>query len=140
MYNYNYYPQTQPGAQASQYIPAQYVPRNVQPQVGLKGRLVSSLEEARATSIDFDGSIFYFPDLANRRIYTKQINLDGTATLNMYELREMPTINEQQVFASTNFVTRDEFDQVVAQLKAMLVPEQPVAQAETPKQKVELNF
>jgi hypothetical protein len=66
----------------------------VQPQVGLKGRLVSSLEEARATSIDFDGSIFYFPDLANRRIYTKQINLDGTATLNMYELREMPTINE----------------------------------------------
>jgi hypothetical protein len=66
----------------------------VQPQVGLKGRLVSSLEEARATSIDFDGSIFYFPDLANRRIYTKQINLDGTATLNMYELREMPTVNE----------------------------------------------
>ena len=45
-------------------------------------------------SFDFDGSIFYFPDLANRRIYTKQINLDGTATLNMYELREMPTVNE----------------------------------------------
>ena len=66
----------------------------MQPQIGLKGRLVSSLEEARATSIDFDGSIFYFPDLANRRIYTKQINLDGTATLNMYELREMPTVNE----------------------------------------------
>ena len=139
MYNYNYYPQTQPGAQASQYTP-QYVQRPVQPQPYLKGRLVSSLEEARATSIDFDGSIFYFPDLANRKIYTKQINLDGTATLNMYELREMPTINEQQVFASTNFVTRDEFDQVVAQLKAMLVPEQPVAQAEPPKQKVELNF
>jgi hypothetical protein len=37
----------------------------------LKGRLVSSIEEARATSIDFDGSIFYFPDLANKRIYTK---------------------------------------------------------------------
>jgi hypothetical protein len=56
--------------------------------------LVSSLEEARATSIDFDGSIFYFPDLANRKIYTKQINLDGTATLNMYELRELPIVNE----------------------------------------------
>ena len=86
------------------------MPRNVQPQAGLKGRLVSSLEEARATSIDFDGSIFYFPDLANRRIYTKQINLDGTATLNMYELREMPIVNEQQIIASTNFVTRDEFE------------------------------
>jgi hypothetical protein len=66
----------------------------VQPQIGLKGRLVSSLEEARATSIDFDGSVFYFPDFANRRIYTKQINLDGTATLNVYELREMPVVNE----------------------------------------------
>ena len=139
MYNYNYYPQSQPGAQAGQYIP-QYN-RPVQPQLYLKGRLVSSLEEARATSIDFDGSVFYFPDLANRRIYTKQINLDGTATLNMYELREMPVVNEQQVFTSTNFVTRDEFDQAVAQLKAMLVPEQPVAQVEPPtKPKVELNF
>ena len=140
MYNYNYYPQTQPGAQASQYTP-QYIQRPVQPQTYLKGRLVSSLEEARATSIDFDGSIFYFPDLANRRIYTKQINLDGTATLNMYELKAMPTVNEQQIFASTNFVTRDEFDQVVSQLKAMLIPEQP-AQVEQPpqKSKVELNF
>ena len=49
--------------------------------------MVSSIEEARASLIDFDGSIFYFPDLANKRIYTKQINIDGTATLNVYELR-----------------------------------------------------
>jgi hypothetical protein len=38
---------------------------------GIKGRPVSSLEEARASMIDFDGSIFYFPDVANKRIYTK---------------------------------------------------------------------
>ena len=144
MYNYNYYPQTQqPVGQPTQYIPQAYQ-RPVQPQIGLKGRLVSSLEEARATSIDFDGSIFYFPDLANRRIYTKQINLDGTATLNMYELREMPMTNEQQAFASTNFVTRDEFNSVVSQLKAMLNPEptQPQPDQAPPpvKSKVELNF
>lgn len=133
--NYNYYPQTQP----TQYTP-QYA-RPVQPQAYLKGRLVSSLEEARATSIDFDGSIFYFPDLANRRIYTKQINLDGTATLNMYELKEVPAVNEQAVSASmNNYVTRNEFDQVVAQLKAMLVPEQSKPIVEQPKSKVELNF
>lgn len=135
MYNYNYYPQTQ----QTQYTP-QYVQRPVQPQSYLKGRLVSSIEEARATSIDFDGSVFYFPDLANRRIYTKQINLDGTATLNMYELREMPIVNEQQVIASTNFVTRDEFEQVISQLKTMLVPEQQVPHAEQPKEKIELSF
>jgi hypothetical protein len=54
----------------------------------LKGRPVASFEEARATTIDFDGSTFFFPDLANKRIYTKQINLDGTASLYVYELRE----------------------------------------------------
>ena len=86
--------------------------RPAQPQNGLKGRLVSSLEEARATSIDFDGSIFYFPDLANKRIYTKQINMDGTATLNVYELREVPIMNEnpQVPQSMNNFITRDEFE------------------------------
>jgi hypothetical protein len=54
----------------------------------LKGRPVASFEEARATTIDFDGSTFFFPDLANKRIYTKQINLDGTASLYVYEIRE----------------------------------------------------
>ena len=112
------------------------------PQMLLKGRPVSSIEEVKAQPIDFDGSIFYFPDLANKRIYTKQINMDGTATLNMYEIREIPTVNETQpsVVSMNNYITRDEFDSVVAQLKAMLVPEQQPIQTEPPKQKIELNF
>ena len=57
---------------------------------GLKGRPVSSFEEARASIVDFDGSVFYFPDLANKRIYTKQINMDGTALINVYEFKEIP--------------------------------------------------
>jgi hypothetical protein len=59
----------------------------------------------RATSIDFDGSVFYFPDLANKRIYTKQINLDGTSTLNVYELKIMPVDQ-----GTGNYITREEFD------------------------------
>lgn len=81
------------------------IPPSQQPQpafIGLKGRPVSSLEEARAAAIDFDGSVFFFPDLANKRIYTKQINLDGTASMNMYEYKEVPT----EAFNSSNFVTR----------------------------------
>ena len=145
MYNYNYYPQAQqPVGQPTQYIPQAYQ-RPVQPQIGLKGRLVSSLEEARATSIDFDGSVFYFPDFANRRIYTKQINLDGTATLNVYELREMPVVNEQQPSLPSldNYITRDEFNKVMAQFKSMLNPEQPTIkqiEPEIEKPKIELNF
>ena len=61
-------------------------------QPSIKGRPVSSIEEARAISIDFDGSIFYFPDLANKRIYTKQINMDGTASLKVYEFKEEPVV------------------------------------------------
>ena len=87
----------------------------------LKGRLVSSLEEARAAGIDFDGSIFYFPDLANRRIYTKQINLDGTATLNMYEIKEIPMVNNDMANVEM-YITREEFEQAINQLRTDLQP------------------
>ena len=55
-----------------------------QTQQMLKGRPVTSLDEAKASMIDLDGSVFIFPDYANGKIYTKQINLDGTASLNIY--------------------------------------------------------
>lgn len=130
--NFNYYPQ-QP--QQSRPVNYNYLTQVAQP-AGLKGRPVSSLEEAKAQSIDFDGSIFYFPDLANRCIYTKQINMDGTATLNMYEFKELPTAAPIQV---NNFVTRDEFEQVVAQLKAALTPAIIQPQPEPPPAKPQLK-
>ena len=142
--NYNYYPQTQqPTATAvPNYSPQSYY-RPVQPQIALKGRLVSSLEEARATSIDYDGSIFYFPDLANKCIYTKQINMDGTATLNIYEMKVMPVMNTQQSVASmNNYITRDEFESAITQLRSMLRPvEQPAAkESEAPNSAGIMNF
>ena len=84
----------------------------------LKGHPVSSLEEVRALSIDFDGSIFYFPDIANKRIYTKQINvMDGTAQLNMYELKPLPTEPTAE-----EYVTRAEFKQTLDALLSKLAP------------------
>ena len=139
--NYNYYPQqtqqqvrpvmTQPVYQS--YMQPGQLP------MSLKGRLVSSLEEARASSIDFDGSVFYFPDLANRRIYTKQINIDGTASLYVYELREMPVQKEDSGFVPSieKFVTREEFERVLQQLQLLQKPTEPAASAPT-KEKVEL--
>lgn len=62
----------------------------------LKGRPVTSLEEARAAQIDFDGSVFFFPDIANGKIYTKQINLDGTATLKEYKTEVVPVAKDEQ--------------------------------------------
>ena len=89
------------------------------PQLGLKGRPVSSLEEVRAAQIDFDGSLYVFPDLAHNRIYTKSINMDGTASLNMYELSQIPN-SAPTTIETDNFVTREEFNDAVGQLKEAL--------------------
>lgn len=125
--------------------------------VGWNNRIrpVSSIEEVRAASIDFDGSVFYFSDLANKKIYTKQINLDGTAQLNMYELKETPVM-EQPIVDTSNFVTRTEFDNVINYLKNFLIAPQsdlresaaasdqaesePVNQGTVPAQKREFKF
>ena len=66
---------------------------------------------------DFDGTISFFPDLANGKIYTKQCNIDGTASLNMYEIKEIPVAPAAN---PSNFVTRDEFNQTMAALKQVL--------------------
>lgn len=77
---------------------------------GLKGRPVASVEEARASMIDFDGSVFYFPDLANHKIYTKQINLDGTSSLYVYE-----QIDNSQAMNQNNpsYVSQEEFQNTI---------------------------
>lgn len=118
----NYYQHSRPMTQQSIY--------------GLKGRPVSSLDEVRATSIDFDGSIFFFPDLANKRIYTKQINMDGTAVLNMYELKEIPAPQPNAPIG--DFITRQEFEEAMATIKNALLQQQSQT-VERPKSDI-LNF
>ena len=83
----------------------------------LKGRPVASLDEVRAIPVDFDGSVFYFPDLANGKIYTKQINQDGTSSLFMYERKEIPDITYQ------SYVTKEELNQILIELKNSLKEE-----------------
>lgn len=101
---YNYYNPNQTSPQQPRYqMPMQQL-------LGLKGRPVASIDEARAATIDFDGSIFFFPDLANKKIYTKQINIDGTMSLNVYDLKVGPT-------EESNFVTREEFENAMNQIK-----------------------
>lgn len=109
--------------QQSQYInPYQVRPTYMeqQPQYqfsGLKGRPVASFDEAKASMIDFDGSVFYFPDAANKRIYTKQINIDGTSTINVYALieapAETPVQGSPQLELPNNLVFKEEFDQTI---------------------------
>lgn len=116
------------------YGPQTGVPQRVQPALQiLKGHPVSSLEEAKVATIDFDGSIFFFPDVANKKIYTKQINMDGTATLNMYEQKAIPMAE------TSAYVTREEFNQTLLEIKKMLEIQQTVSREEV-KQAEEMLY
>lgn len=146
MYNYNQYPKTtqQTTQQYPQPVPQGYgwqqqqVSPIIQPTYGwqnpqqpaaatLKGRPVSSFDEARVSIIDFDGSVFYFPDLANGKIYTKQINIDGTATTNVYTLTETPTEVQNRANNSGEYVSKVEFEQAMNQLQNAILSLAPKA-------------
>lgn len=99
--------------------------QNTQQQVQtLKGRPVSSLDEAKASMIDLDGSLFVFPDIANGKIYTKQIMLDGTADFRIYSLDQnnnpMQAAQETQQTQQAvegGYVFRKDFDRIVKRLE-----------------------
>lgn len=114
-------------------VPAYMMPQPA-PAAGLKGRPVSSFEEARVAQIDLDGSVAIFPDLGNKRIYTKRINIDGTASLQTYTLDEQPIIET----VSSDYVSKEEFielKQMLDELVSKLNP--PPAK---PKSTQPLNF
>lgn len=110
----------------------------------LKGKPVTSIDEVRATSVDFDGSISYFPDLANGKIYTKQINMDGTSKILMYEPVEIP---QPVMKGQDDFVTREEFNTVIQSIQSHFAESQPKPaekpaepSAETGKTATAFNF
>ena len=104
---------------AGMYQPNNYQMQNNQ-QMGamqvLKGRPVSSYDEAKASMIDLDGSLFVFTDIANNCIYTKQILLDGSAELKTYVLQEQKQNGE----TSAGYVLKKDFDKIVRELRKQI--------------------
>lgn len=100
----SYRPQQQPQYNWNMQMPIQSLPLV---------RQVSSIDEVKAAQIDFDGSVFYFPDIANKKIYTKSINMDGTVNINLYELSQIKTADQLN---DSSYVTKEEFDKAIAQL------------------------
>ena len=66
----------------------QQFPQMMQQVCGLKGRIVSSLDEVKAITIDMDGSETYFPHPASNSIYTKAIDNNGNPVIKRYVLEE----------------------------------------------------
>lgn len=68
----------------------------------LKCRPVSSKDEAKAYQIDLDGSLWVFTDVGNEKVYTKQVNNDGTATFKTYAL-----VEDEDPYKSNEYVTKE---------------------------------
>lgn len=94
-----------PNATAPTY-PQQAYQMQQQPML-LKGRPVSNMEEANAALIDFDGTLFVFPDKTHDCIYTKQLGLDGNMIFTTYTRAQKTTPEEQNM---KSYVTQEEFD------------------------------
>lgn len=98
-----------------------------QAPVYIKCRAVTSIDEAKAAMIDLDGSLHVFTDIPHRKIYTKQINLDGTASLNTYSLDEpappVPTAQSGATipnFPKESAVTESVFTQAINSLQSRI--------------------
>ena len=130
MYNnpYSMYPSYGNGYQQNTIQPVtgyqayQTQQQTLQPQTQqqiIKGRPVSSYDEAKASMIDMDGSMFVFPDIANKRIYTKQIMLDGSAELKVYALVEQTQPSETKQ-DNEQYVLRTDFDKAMGTIKSQI--------------------
>ena len=132
----------QPNYMQPPYYPSPSLPYRYeqQPLMGLKGTPVASIEEARASMIDFDGSTFYFPDAAKKNIYAKRINIDGTSTLETYTLQEQPTVPEPQYVTMETF--KETINNILLEIRGKQMPPQVVqnpAPAQPMPQEVKKN-
>lgn len=105
--NAYYYPNQPQQTYAPRQVPYEMPQQNL-----LKGRFVSSVDEVRAAQVDFDGSVFVFPDMANKKIYTKQIDLNGNVKLEEYDW-----VPIEKTAAVGDFVTKQEFEETMAKVK-----------------------
>ena len=70
--------------------------------------------------IDFDGSLFIFPDKAHGKIYTKQLGLDGNIIFQRYSL-DQPTAPmeqpRQEPIDLSGYAKQEDLEKMVTELK-----------------------
>ena len=108
-YGMNPYYQPQRFAQPmpQQPVEQQYVQQSGQQFIksGLQGKQVDSIDVVKATDIPFDG-ISYFPLTDGTAIVTKQIQMDGTSKITIYQ-----PIDEQK--EEVKYLTSDDLEKAL---------------------------
>ena len=108
-FNYNPYQQMQPMQQPMvQQQPIQQPIQPIQP-VGLQGKSVDSIDVVKAMDINLDGSISYFPLTDGTAIVTKQLQMDGTSKVVIYE----PVKSEDEQKEQPKYLTSEELNQQI---------------------------
>lgn len=128
--NAYYYPNQPQQSYAPRQVPYEMPQQNL-----LKGRFISSVDEVRAAQVDFDGSIFVFPDMANKKIYTKQIDLNGNVKLEEYDW-----VPIEKTAAVGDFVTKQEFEETMAKVKEAIFQAAQPQVTPQPQSKEGFNF
>ena len=92
-----------------------YQPTMQQPMT-LKGRIVTSMDEAKAAQIDLDGTSTFFPCPAEGKIYEKLIGLDGLPIFRVYQINNSQISTCRGViFASSNTALKERRVEVCSQ-------------------------
>lgn len=77
--------------------------------IGLQGKLIDSIEVAKAMDINLDGSVSYFPLTDGSAIITKQLQTDGTSKTVIYK----PSDDK---FKEIKYVTPEELDKAIKKI------------------------
>ena len=75
-----------------------------QPQV----RPVTSIEEVRAISPNFDGSKQYFEDVTNNKMYIKYMDLNGLPITKVFSIDNTPP--KENNISNVDYVSKEEFN------------------------------
>lgn len=106
----NPYQQPYYGRPAFNYNPYQQMQQQpAQSIVGLQGKSVDSIDVVKAMDINLDGSISYFPLTDGTAIVTKQLQMDGTSKVVIYE----PVKSEDEQKEQPKYLTSEELNQQI---------------------------
>ena len=108
-FNYNPYQQMQPMQQPM--VQQQPIQQPIQPMqpVGLQGKSVDSIDVVKAMDINLDGSISYFPLTDGTAIVTKQLQMDGTSKVVIYE----PVKAQDEQKEQPKYLTAEELNEQI---------------------------
>lgn len=84
------------------------------PMSALCGRIVTGVEEAKASQIPLDGTVSYFPSPAENKIYAKGIDMNGLPTFLTYELKMQ---NQNNI--NTEFAENPQIDDLKCRILAL---------------------